>query len=155
VSAAWEREAEELRRLAPRHVLFLCVANSARSQMAEGIARSLAPAGVTVSSAGSQPSRVNPLAIRALDEIGIDIRSQVSKSVDGISPAGIDAVLTLCAEEVCPVFLGKADRVHWALPDPAAAGGTEEERLQAFRDVRDELRRRLAVVFAPASRPPS
>ena len=105
-------------------------------------------AGVTVSSAGSQPSRVNPLAIRALDEIGIDIRGQHSKSVDTISPEGVDAVITLCAEEVCPVFLGKARRVHWGLPDPAGAGSTEEEQLQAFRDVRDELRRRLAVVFA-------
>ena len=147
MSTAWEAEAEELRKLAPRHVLFLCVANSARSQMAEGIARSLAPTGVTVSSAGSQPSRVNPLAIRALDEIGIDIRSHSSKGVDGISPAGVDAVITLCAEEVCPVFLGKAPRVHWGLPDPAGAGGSEEEQLQAFRNVRDELRRRLAVVF--------
>jgi arsenate reductase (thioredoxin) len=100
-----------------------------------------------VSSAGSQPSRVNPLAIRALDEIGIDIRSHSSKSVGAISPEGIDTVITLCAEEVCPVFLGKARRVHWALPDPAGAGRTEEEQLQAFRDVRDELRRRLAVVF--------
>lgn len=143
----WRAEAAELRRLTPRRVLFLCVANSARSQMAEGIARSLAPAGVTVSSAGSRPSRVNPLAVRVLDEIGIDIRSHVSKSVDGISPAAVDAVITLCAEEVCPVFLGKAHRFHWGLPDPAAAGGTDEERLQAFRDVRDELRRRLAVVF--------
>lgn len=143
----WRAEAEELRTLAPRHVLFLCVANSARSQMAEGIARSLAPPGVTVSSAGSQPSRVNPLAIRALDELGIDIRSHTSKSVDHISPAGIDAVITLCAEEVCPVFLGKAHRVHWGLPDPAGAGRNEEEQLQAFRNVRDELRRRLAVVF--------
>jgi arsenate reductase len=147
--AAWQDEAEELRRLAPRHVLFLCVANSARSQMAEGIARSLAPVGVMVSSAGSQPSRVNPLAIRALDEIGIDIRSHTSKSVDSISPAGVDAVITLCAEEVCPVFLGKAHRVHWGLPDPAVVGGTEEDRLQTFRDVRDELRRRLAIVFGP------
>jgi len=146
-SASWQAEAEELRRLAPRHILFLCVANSARSQMAEGIARSLAPSGVTVSSAGSQPSRVNPLAIRALDEIGIDIRSHSSKSVDGISPAGIDAVITLCAEEVCPVFLGKAHRVHWGLSDPAGAGRTEEEQLQAFRNVRDELRCRLTVVF--------
>jgi arsenate reductase len=118
--------------------------------MAEGIARSLAPPDVTVSSAGSRPSRVNPLAIRALDEIGIDIRSHWSKSVDGISPAGVDAVITLCAEEVCPVFLGKAHRVHWALPDPAGAAGGEEEQLQAFRSVRDELRRRLAVVFGPA-----
>jgi thioredoxin type arsenate reductase len=144
---SWRAEAEELRRLAPRHLLFLCVANSARSQMAEGVARSLAPAGVTVSSAGSQPSRVNPLAIRVLDEIGIDVRSQRSKSIDSISPAGVEVVITLCAEEVCPVFLGKAHRVHWGLPDPARAGGTEDARLQAFRDVRDELRRRLAVVF--------
>src|SRR5215217_1866460 len=136
--AAWEAEAEELRRLSPRHVLFLCVANSARSQMAEGIARSLAPPDVTVSSAGSQPSRVNPLAIRALDEIGIDIRSHSSKSVDRISPEGVDAVITLCAEEVCPVFLGKARRVHWGLPDPARGGGADDD-LQAFRDVRDEL----------------
>jgi arsenate reductase len=145
--ASWQPEAEELRRLAPRHVLLLCVANSARSQMAEGIARSLAPVGVTVSSAGSQPSRVNPLAIRALDEIGIDIRGHHSKSVDSISPEGVEAVITLCAEEVCPLFLGKAHRVHWGLPDPAGAGRTEEEQLQEFRNVRDELRRRLAVVF--------
>jgi arsenate reductase len=144
---SWKAEAEELRQLAPRHVLFLCVANSARSQMAEGIARSLAPAGVTVSSAGSKPSRVNPLAIRALDELGIDLRGHSSKSVDTISPDGVEAVITLCAEEVCPVFLGKAHRVHWGLPDPAGHGATEAEQLQAFRDVRDELRRRLAVVF--------
>jgi arsenate reductase len=147
MKAPWEAEAEELRKLAPRHVVFLCVANSARSQMAEGIARSLAPPGVAISSAGSKPSRVNPFAIRALDEIGIDIRSHHSKAVDGISPEGIDAVITLCAEEVCPVFLGKARRVHWGLPDPAGAGRTDEEQLQAFRDVRDELRRRLALVF--------
>ena len=148
MNAAWQREAEELRKLSPRHVLFLCVANSARSQMAEGIARSLAPAGVTISSAGSTPSRVNSLAIRALEEIGLDIRSQSSKSVDTISPYGVDAVITLCAEEVCPVFLGKAHRVHWGLPDPAGAGSTEELQLQAFRNVRDELRRRLSVLFA-------
>ncbi len=147
MSAAWRAEAEELRRLAPRHLLFLCVANSARSQLAEGIARSLAPAGVRVSSAGSQPSRVNPLAIRVLDELGIDIRAHTSKSVDDVSPEGVEAVITLCAEEVCPVFLGKAHRVHWGLPDPAGGGRTEEEQLRAFREVRDELRRRLAVVF--------
>jgi len=145
--ASWQAEAEELRKLSPRHVLFLCVANSARSQMAEGIARSLAPPGVAVSSAGSRPSRVNPLAIRALDELGIDIRAQRSKSVDTIPLEGVEAVITLCAEEVCPVFLGKARRVHWGLPDPAGAGATEEEQLQAFRNVRDELRRRLAIVF--------
>jgi arsenate reductase len=143
----WQAEADELRRLAPRHLLFLCVANSARSQMAEGIARSLAPAGVTISSAGSRPSQVNPLAIRALDELGIDLRGHHSKSVDTIPPEGVEVVITLCAEEECPVFLGKARRIHWGLPDPGGAGLGEEEKLQSFRDVRDELRRRLAAVF--------
>jgi arsenate reductase len=144
---SWMPEAHELRRLAPKHVLFLCVANSARSQMAEGIARALAPAGVTISSAGSRPSTVNPLAIRALDEVGIDIRGHHSKSVETIAPNGVEAVITLCAEEVCPVFLGKAHRIHWGLPDPAGHGATEEAQLQSFRDVRDELERRLSVVF--------
>jgi arsenate reductase (thioredoxin) len=146
-SMSWEAEAAALRASKPRHILFLCVANSARSQMAEGIARSLAPKDVTVSSAGSKPSRVNPLAIRALDEIGLDIRGHRSKSVDDVDPAGVDAVITLCAEEVCPVFLGKAHRLHWGLPDPAGAGSNEQEQLQAFRNVRDELRRRLSVLF--------
>jgi arsenate reductase len=147
MSGAWQAEAAELRKLAPRHILFLCVANSARSQMAEGIARSLAPAGVTVSSAGSQPSRVNPLAIRALDEIGIDISGHRSKSVNDIPPDDVQAVITLCGEEVCPVFLGNARRIHWGLPDPASVQGSESERLESFRKVRDELRQRLLVVF--------
>jgi arsenate reductase len=145
--ALWQAEAEELRRLAPKQILFLCVANSARSQMAEGVARSLAPPGVTVSSAGSKPSKVNPFAIKALDEIGIDIRGHSSKSVDTIPPDGVEVVITLCAEEECPVFLGKAKRIHWGLPDPGAAGLSEEEKLQSFRSVRDELKRRLSTVF--------
>jgi len=144
----WKAEAEAIRAARPRHVLFLCVANSSRSQMAEGLARSLAPAGVKVSSAGSAPTRVNPLAVRALAEIGLDISGQRSKSVDQIPPGDVDAVVTLCAEEVCPVWLGQALRVHWGLPDPAAAAGTDEERLRAFRDVRDELRRRIGAVFS-------
>ncbi len=143
----WKLDAEAIRLAKPRHVLFLCVANSARSQMAEGIARSLAPPGVKVSSAGSAPSRLNPLAVRALAEIGVDISGQRSKSVDEIPPGDVDAVVTLCAEEICPVFLGKALRAHWGLPDPAAATGSDDQKLQAFRNVRDELRRRLAVVF--------
>ena len=145
---AWEAEADEFRQSRPRHVLFLCVANSARSQMAEGIARSLAPAGVRISSAGSAPSKVNPLAIRVLAEIGIDASGQHSKSVSDIPPDGVDAVVTLCAEEECPVFLGEARRYHWGLPDPGGAGD-EAARLESFRAVRDEIRRRLAVVFAP------
>jgi len=148
VIAGWEEEAEQLRAARPRHILFLCVANSARSQMAEGIARSLAPAAVKVSSAGSRPSRLNPFAVKALAEIGIDISKQLSKSVEDIPPGDVEAVVTLCAEEVCPVFLGKAQRVHWGLPDPAGAGTTDEEQLQAFRNVRDELQRRLSRVFA-------
>jgi arsenate reductase len=147
MAATWEAGADDLRAARPRHLLFLCVANSARSQMAEGIARSLAPAGVRISSAGSAPSRLNPLAVKALDEIGIDIRGQYSKSVNDVPPDGVDAVVTLCAEEVCPVFLGKALRVHWGLPDPAGVQGTDEERLDGFRKVRDELRRRLTAVF--------
>ena len=146
---SWQAEAEALRATRPRRILFLCVANSARSQMAEGIARSLAPGDVKISSAGSQPSKVNPLAIRALDEIGIDIRSHRSKSVSEIDACDVDAVVTLCAEEVCPAFLGTARRVHWGLPDPAGAGAPDEEQLQAFRNVRDELRRRLSVLFSP------
>ena len=104
----WRTEAAELRAMRPRHILFLCVANSARSQMAEGIARSLAPPGVKVSSAGSSPASVRPQAIRALKEIGIDISGHRSKGLDSIDAGSVDAVITLCAEEVCPVFLGKA-----------------------------------------------
>jgi arsenate reductase len=143
----WQSEAAELKQLAPKHLLFLCVANSARSQMAEGVARSLAPAGVKVSSAGSKPSKVNPLAIQALAEIGIDLGGHFSKSVETIPPDDVEVVITLCAEEECPVFLGKAKRIHWGLPDPGGAGLTDEQKLQSFRDVRDELRRRLSVVF--------
>jgi arsenate reductase (thioredoxin) len=115
-SGDWRTEAAELRALQPQHILFLCVANSARSQMAEGIARSLAPQGVTVSSAGSSPPSVRPQAIRVLNEIGIDISGHRSKGLESIDTGSVDAVITLCAEEVCPVFLGKAHRVHWGLP---------------------------------------
>jgi len=115
--------------------------------MAEGIARSLSPQGVTVSSAGSAPSSVRPQAIRVLKEIGVDISGHRSKGLYSIDAASVDAVITLCAEEVCPVFLGKAHRVHWGLPDPAAVTGTEETRLDAFRSVRDELLLRLKVLF--------
>lgn len=137
----WKSEADKLRSTKPKHILFLCVANSARSQMAEGIARSLAPAGVIISSAGSVPSTVNSLAIQALSEIGLDIRRHTSKSVETINPAKVDAVITLCAEEVCPVFLGKATRLHWGMSDPAGGG------IEGFRTVRDELLVRLRYLF--------
>ncbi len=143
---AWTAEADALREARPAHVLFLCVANSARSQMAEGIARALAPAGVRISSAGSVPTSVRPEAIEVLREVGIDASSHRSKGMEEVERP-VDAVVTLCAEEVCPAWLGPALRVHWGLPDPAAVEGPGDARLQAFRDVRDELRRRLAVVF--------
>jgi len=116
--------------------------------MAEGIARSLAPQGVTVSSAGSAPAAVRPQAIHVLKEIGVEISGHGSKGLDSIDAGSVDAVITLCAEEVCPVFLGKAHRVRWGLPDPAGVTGTEETRLDAFRTVRDELLLRLKVLFA-------
>ena len=128
-------------------MLFLCVANSARSQMAEGVGRQLAPEGVRVSSAGSEPSSVRPQAVAALAEIGIDASWHRSKSFDEFDADDVDCVITLCAEENCPVWLGDAWRVHWPLPDPAAATGSDEEVLDSFRLVRNEIQRRLEVVF--------
>ena len=151
VPPKWLIEAGFLRALAPSHVLFLCVANSARSQMAEGIGRSMAPAGVRVSSAGSEPSRVRPQAVTVLAEIGIDASGQSSKSFDAFAGDDVDCVITLCAEESCPVWLGDAWRAHWPLPDPAAATGSDEEILDSFRSVRSELVKRLKVVLGSAS----
>jgi arsenate reductase len=144
---AWLMEAAFLRSLAPKHILFLCVANSARSQLAEGVARALAPAGVRVSSAGSEPTEVRPLAIEALAEIDIDIRDHRSKGMESVIRP-VDAVITLCEEEVCPVWLDDAWRIHWGLPDPAAVSGSPDQQRAAFRSVRDELRRRLGVLLA-------
>lgn len=149
VPPTWLIEAAILRAFSPSHFLFLCVANSARSQMAEGIARSLAPTGVRVSSAGSEPTQIRPEAVQVLEEIGIDPKGQHSKVMEEVQD-GVDSVITLCAEEVCPAWLGQAWRVHWGLPDPAGINGSDEERLDAFREVRDELRRRLAVLFGSA-----
>lgn len=128
-----------------RSVLFLCVANSARSQMAEGLARTLFGPEFVIQSAGSSPSRVNPFAIKAMAEVGVDITDQTSKSVDTIDPESVDLVITLCAEEVCPVFLGSAARLHWPLQDPDRKDEdlTDDERLEHFRIARDEIRRRL------------
>jgi protein-tyrosine-phosphatase len=145
--ATWIDEADALRAKEPRTVLFLCVQNSARSQMAEGLARALAPADVTVASAGSSPAFVRPEAIQVLAEAGVDIKDHRSKSVEEFTGQQVDAVITLCADEVCPVWLGNSHRLHWGLPDPAAVKHDQEERLQAFRDVRDELNQRLGRLF--------
>ena len=122
-------------------ILFLCVANSARSQMAEGLARRALDGIAKVSSAGSQPSRVNPYAIDAMAEIGIDISTHTSKSVAQLNAADFDVVITLCAEEVCPVLPGRVQRLHWPTPDPARTelSDTHESVRQRFRDARDEI----------------
>ena len=130
-----------------RGILFLCVANSARSQMAEGIARSLILPGVKIWSAGSRPTSVRPEAIAVPQEIGIDISGHRSKSITEIPSSEVDTVITLCGEEECPVFLGNAQRLHWGLSDPAAAAGSETDRLSAFRETRDELRQRIVELF--------
>ena len=104
-----------------RNIAFLCVANSARSQMAEGLARQMLGPDVNVMSAGSRPTSVNPHAVEAMAEIGIDISAQQSKSVDDIDTDNLDLVITLCADEVCPILPGKVERLHWPLSDPANA----------------------------------
>ena len=119
-------------------LLFLCVANSARSQLAEGLARHRFGDAVVVQSAGSAPSGLNPLAVEVMAERGIDIGAQTSKSVETIDAGGVDVVITLCAEEVCPVFLGKVRRLHWPIPDPATRTPLpREEALARFREARD------------------
>jgi arsenate reductase len=110
-----------------KRILFLCVANSARSQMAEGLARKILGERAEVSSAGSEPASVNPHAIEAMAEIGIDITGQHSKSVDTIDLSGLDLVVTLCAEEVCPILRRDVRRMHWPIADPAAEGTAPED----------------------------
>ena len=135
-------------------ILFLCVANSARSQMAEGLARRRFGDRIRVQSAGSRPSRVNPYAIEVMGELGVDLSAHTSKSVDTIDPATVDVVITLCAEEVCPFFLGGARRLHWPIADPASDDTTltRDALLARFRTARDEIEARLGVL-APLLEP--
>jgi len=137
---SWKEDIVKIMRPQPKHILFLCVANSARSQMAEGIAKSVVPRSITISSAGSHPTQVNPLAIQALSEIGIDMSSQYSKGLDAIDSKTVDVVITLCAEEVCPAFIAPAKRFHWGLPDPA-------NDIESFRKIRNELLKRFTELF--------
>lgn len=131
-------------------ILFMCVANSARSQMAEGLARNILGDIAEINSAGSEPRTVNPFAIRAMQEIGIDLLSHHSKAVEDLNQSfvtGLDFVVTLCAEEVCPVVISKAKKLHWPFPDPAPKSRgpqpSDAEILELFRTVRDGLAVRL------------
>lgn len=127
--------------MAEKRILFVCTQNSARSQMAEGLFRALHGDEYEVFSAGTSPWRVNPFAIEAMQRIGIDIRAHRSKSIDELLDLSFDYIVTVCdhAKEQCPYVPGGKTRLHQSFSDPAAVKGTEEEILQAFESVRDEI----------------
>ena len=133
-----------------QRVLILCTGNSARSQMVEGLLRAIAGERVEVFSAGSKPSRVNPFAIQAMAKRGIDISGQRSKHLSEYLDQPFNFVITVCdqAAKTCPIFPGRAQRIHWSFPDPAAAQGSDAEILAAFEQVRDDLEARLRVWLA-------
>lgn len=127
-------------------ILFLCVANSARSQMAEGLAKDILGPEFDIRSAGSEPSgKVHEDAIKVMAEVGIDISSHVSEFYDDLPTdflSNLDYVITLCAEEVCPTLASaRAKKLHWGMPDPASA--SEVERLDSFREIRDKIKQKM------------
>jgi arsenate reductase len=128
-----------------KRVLFLCTHNSARSQMAEGLLREMAGDQFEAFSAGTEATRVHPLAIAAMRDIGVDISSQRSKTLGELAGQHFDYVITVCdrANETCPLFPNGTHRIHWSFDDPSRATGTDEERLAAFRSVREGIRQRL------------
>ncbi|HML15939.1 MAG TPA: arsenate reductase ArsC [Bryobacteraceae bacterium] len=132
------------------HVLILCTGNSARSQMAEGLLRHLAGDRFDVESAGIHPSFVRPEAIAVMGELGIDVSHHRSKSVEEFLGEPFDFVITVCdhAREHCPLFPGPAQRIHWSLEDPAAFQGSDDERLEKFREIRDRIGEKLREFLA-------
>ncbi len=131
----------------PHKCLFLCTHNASRSQMAEGFARAIAPQQVEIWSAGTEPSRVHPLAIEVMREVGIELGSHRSKTIDEVPWQEMDTVVTLCgdADEKCPTLGAAVRRVHWPLPDPSIA--PEAGRLDAFREAREEIHWRVASLW--------
>ncbi len=128
-----------------QNVLFVCTGNSCRSQMAEGLLRHYGKDKLEVFSAGLEPSYVHPLAIKAMNESGIDITNQYPKTVNEFLGQNFSYVITVCdgAKERCPVFPGKYNAIHWSIEDPASAEGTENERMNVFRRVRQNIRERV------------
>ncbi len=128
-----------------QRLLFLCTGNSCRSQMAEGLLTNLAGDRFEAFSAGTQPTQVNPRAIQAMNELGIDISNHKSQSVENFLDQKFDYVITVCdaARETCPVFPNSKESLHWSFEDPAEATGSEEEIMKVFRRVRDQIRERL------------
>jgi arsenate reductase len=141
-----------------KRLLFLCTGNSARSQIAEGLLRHEAGDRFEVFSAGTHPSSVRPEAIAVMNEIGIDISAHRSKSIeellkgDEFKSQDLDIVITVCdnAKESCPVFPGKTQRLHWPFEDPASVEGTEDDRKDAFRKIRDRIHGRIMVFLGEA-----
>ena len=132
-----------------KRVLVLCTGNSCRSQMAEGFLRNMAGDRFEVYSAGVKPTVVNPLAIKVMAEIGIDISKHRSKSVMEFIDRSFDYVITVCgnAQKTCPVFPGEHEKIHWDMEDPAAAQGGEEDKLKVFRKVRDEIKNNVLAIY--------
>jgi len=126
-------------------VLFICTHNSARSQIAEGLLRSLAADRFDAFSAGTEATHIRPLAIKAMNEIGIDISGQQSKTLNRYLSEPFDVVITVCdtAAEACPIFPGAVQRRHWSFEDPSQATGSQEEQLAVYRRIRDEIRARI------------
>jgi arsenate reductase (thioredoxin) len=133
-----------------RRVLILCTHNSSRSQMAEGLLRAAAGNEIEVQSAGTEATRVHPLAIKAMGERGIDITAHTSKTLDRFLDQPWDDVITVCdsANEACPVFPRAGRRIHWSFEDPSKATGSEDAKLAAFRRIRNEIDARLAKWLA-------
>jgi arsenate reductase len=130
----------------PMRILFLCTHNSSRSQMAEGLLRAHGGPAFQVFSAGTQPRSVHPLAIQAMQEIGIDISNHTAKGIDVFAAEPtMDLVITVCdeAQEACPFFPNARHQVHWGFPDPSRVTGSEEERLAAFCHIRDLIKEKI------------
>jgi thioredoxin type arsenate reductase len=138
----------------PVRVLFLCTHNSARSQMAEALLRARSQGKIDVFSAGTEPTEIHPLAIRAMDKMNIDIRDHSSKSLQEYIDQDFDYIITVCdrARESCPVFPGDPVRIHWSFPDPAAAEGSESERIRVFRETALQLNTRIGYLLLTLDR---
>jgi amino-acid N-acetyltransferase len=146
--STWEADADLLHSCGARHALILSQTGSALGQLAEGLARALAPRQVQISSAGPGRGRLDPLARRVLAELSVDVIEEHPMALDEVDTSDVQAILVVSEQDPTPPALRDVLRVHWPLPDPAAAGGTEEEKLARYRAVRNELRRRLIRVFA-------
>lgn len=138
----------------PQRVIFVCTHNSARSQMAEGMLRAWGGGGFEVFSAGTEATHVRPEAIRVMDEIGIDISGQTSKTLEPFLGEAFSWLITVCdqAREACPTIPGVAQQAHWSIDDPSAVEGDDETRMEAFRTARDVLRDRIRIFLLAAGR---